>query len=278
MRFATSSDGVRLAVHETGQGPPIVAVHGYPDNHRVWDALTEQLLDRFRVITYDVRGCGDSDQPADRAAYRMERLVDDLAAVLAVVSPAEPVHLLGHDWGSVQCWPALTDTRLVGRIASFTSISGPSLEHTARWLRGGRRYPRAALRQAAMSWYTLAFQVPWLPEFAARRGWIGALTSGRKARRDSVIPRSTSDAVNGLQLYRANMRTRHPEPRRVEVPVLVLAPEHDRYVSVALQTRAPEPHVRDLRTEVLAAGHWAIVRHAAEVAQLVGGFVSGHAA
>src|SRR3954447_12152786 len=138
------SGDITLAVREhspAGPGrPTVVLLHGYPDRQDTWNAFVGYLpLDRWHVATYDVRGAGDSDVPVRRAEYRTERLVDDLVAVLdAVLAEGERVHLLGHDWGSVQLWDAVatqgastTDPRLEDRIASFTSISGPSLDHMA---------------------------------------------------------------------------------------------------------------------------------------------------
>src|SRR5689334_1586392 len=95
----TSADGTRLAVFESGNpnGPVLVAVHGYPDNHTVWDGVAADLSDRYRVITYDVRGAGASDKPTGRAAYKRDRLTEDFAAVIDAVSPDAPVHLLAHD-------------------------------------------------------------------------------------------------------------------------------------------------------------------------------------
>lgn len=65
----TASDGVRLAVHEhpgPAGAPVILCVHGFPDDHRVWDRAAARLAaqGRFRVVTYDVRGSGGSDAPA----------------------------------------------------------------------------------------------------------------------------------------------------------------------------------------------------------------------
>jgi len=150
-----STDGVELAVYESGdpRNSTIVAVHGYPDNHHVWDGVAELLADKYHVVTYDVRGAGESDQPSGRAAYRMARLTDDFLAVLDAVSPTEPVHLLAHDWGSIQSWPALADPRVAGRVASFTSISGPSLDHAGAWMRGLRQHPGATARQLGHSFY-----------------------------------------------------------------------------------------------------------------------------
>jgi pimeloyl-ACP methyl ester carboxylesterase len=98
-----SADGTGISYYVAGRqdGPTLIAVHGYPDNHAVWDALTDELGSRFRVVSYDVRGTGASDQPTERAAYRVDRLVDDLVAVVDAVADGRPVHLIGHDWGSV---------------------------------------------------------------------------------------------------------------------------------------------------------------------------------
>ena len=92
-RRVTSTDGTTLAVYESGKpaAPTVVAVHGYPDNHAVWDGVVALLSDEFHVVTYDVRGAGASDKPTTRSAYRMAQLVDDLAAVLAAVSRSSGV-------------------------------------------------------------------------------------------------------------------------------------------------------------------------------------------
>ena len=132
----TTPDGLRLAVHRHGDdGPVVVAVHGYPDDHRVWDGVAAALSHRFRVVTYDVRGAGASQAPAGREGYDLDLLAADLRAVVDAVSPDEPVHLLAHDWGAIQTWHAVTGTALEGRVASFTSISGPCLDHVGLFLR-----------------------------------------------------------------------------------------------------------------------------------------------
>ena len=66
--------------------------------------------------------------------YTMACLADDLAAVIDAVSPAEPVHVIGHDWGSVPTWEYLSRPGPSDRIASFTSVSGPSMDHFVGWI------------------------------------------------------------------------------------------------------------------------------------------------
>ena len=263
----TGPDAVRIAVysggdHGAGSGSPVVvAVHGYPDDHTVWDGVVADLAVDHHVVTYDVRGAGASEAPRDRSGYHLDRLTDDLVAVLDAVAPDRKVHLVAHDWGAIQTWHSVTDPRLAGRVASYTSISGPDLDHVGAWFRRrrapssgdaeqhSRRARRAILRQALSSWYTVLFRLPVLPELGWRSGLFARVLGGP--------PPVTRNAVNGLELYRANISERvgNPRPRGTDVPVQVLAPTRDPYVTVALQTEIDE-YASDLRVRHIAGGHW----------------------
>ncbi|MBB5869711.1 pimeloyl-ACP methyl ester carboxylesterase [Allocatelliglobosispora scoriae] len=226
-RTVTMDDGVRLAVRESGpaDAPIIVCVHGYPDDGTVWDGVEQLLNADHRVVVYDVRGAGRSDRPHSRDAYLLDRLATDLAAIIEEVSPAAPVHLLAHDWGSLQAWHALT--RKMITVRSYTSISGPSLHQAGRWMRSHLR-TRAGLRQAFSSTYIGFFRLPLLPEAATRIGALGGLIRRDTSRLGK--PASREDIRWGLELYRANMGTKKPArsgprpDRTVGVPVMVLAP------------------------------------------------------
>lgn len=258
-RGVTTTDGLELAVYESGspKNPTIVCVHGYPDNHSVWDGFVAELQDRFHIVTYDVRGAGYSDAPDNRKGYRIEQLNSDLAAVIDAAAPGEPVHLVGHDWGSVQSWGAVTDPDFAGRIASYTSISGPSFDMAGVWLRRLPKHPRASLRQLLHSFYLVGFQLPELPERLVDVGVIDKFlaldpSTGGQAR-------VRRDQANGIDLYRANvLRLALPKPGTAICPVQVLAPKDDSYVTVALQTQAPVPYVEELTTRVIPGGHWVV--------------------
>ncbi len=265
-------DGVDLAVHERGQGPAVLLVHGFPDTHAVWDGVAGRLAARFRVITYDVRGAGASSRPRGRDAYRFEHLVADMRAVLDAVSPAAPVHLVGHDWGAIQSWEAVCAAP--ERFASFTSISGPCLDHASRWSR--RRGPAVA-RQLLRSWYIAAFQVPVLPELVWRRfladRWGTLLTRSEGVPVDSAHPAPTlaEDAAAGVNLYRANMRARDRAPgeRRTSVPTRVIVPTRDAFVTPALAAEAPGPFTAHLDVHPIDAPHWVPLTRPEEIARLI---------
>lgn len=278
-----SADGTEIAVYESGNpdGPVLVAVHGYPDNHTVWDPIAAEIGDRYRVITYDVRGAGQSGKPVAKAAYTMDRLVEDFAAVIAAVSPDAPVHLLAHDWGSIQSWGVVTDPRFASRVASYTSISGPHLDYVGVWMRD-RSHPGASLRQLASSWYIAAFQLPWLPERIVRMPAVdkGIARTELKGRPEGAltnpVTRSDADKVNGIKLYRANMPRRLSRPRPVptSVPVQVIAPRTDAFVSTRLATEVPVAFVENLTVVEVDGSHWVVSEKPSMIADLVDSFAS----
>ena len=64
MTFLTTPEGVRLRVCERGEGGrEIVLVHGWKMSHRAFDHPIQRLSQRFRVVSYDLRGMGESDKP-----------------------------------------------------------------------------------------------------------------------------------------------------------------------------------------------------------------------
>jgi pimeloyl-ACP methyl ester carboxylesterase len=286
-----AGDGVSLAVFEQGDRgdpdrPVVLLVHGYPDTHRVWDRVAAELAAEFRVVRYDVRGAGASSAPPGLQAYRLPRLAADLFAVADAVSPDRPVHVVGHDWGSIQSWEAVTGPGSAARIASYTSISGPCLDHIGYWLRLRRRRPtprhvRQLLVQSVHSWYIGFFHLPLLAPAAWRLGLAGRWST-LLARAEGVQPRPghpqatlAEDAVRGIALYRANMLPRllRPQPRGTGIPVQVVTLSKDRFVSPAL-TEGLERWAPNLRRRTVAAGHWsALLEQGAVVARLVTDFV-----
>lgn len=288
-RTVTSADGVRLAVHEEGRpdGPTVLLVHGWPDSHVLWDGVAPLLADRFRVVRYDNRGVGGSDAPKPVAAHAMARYADDVAAVLDAVSPDRPVHVLAHDWGSVGVWEYLARPEAAQRIASFTSVSGPSTDHLHRFVVGAltqpyrpRRFARAIVQLVRLT-YMAFFSIPVLAPLAVRIGLRAGVLDGILRRRDGIpadrvhhAPTHRADAVASLKVYPANYFRALAGGRRdhrVDVPVQLLVNTRDPFVRPYLYDDASRWCSRLWRRDV-RAGHWSPMSHpqvlAAAVAEL----------
>ncbi|WP_327354897.1 SDR family oxidoreductase [Streptomyces sp. NBC_01304] len=263
--------GVELCVAELGDDtqPTVLLVHGYPDSKEVWSKVANALAERFHVVLYDVRGHGRSTAPTPlRGGFTLEKLTDDFLAVADAVSPDKPVHLVGHDWGSVQAWEFVTVSRTEGRIASFTSMSGPSLDHFGHWIkkRMSRPTPRKVgqlLGQGAKSWYVYMLHTPVLPELAWRgplgTQWPKILQRFEKVPRDGYpTPSLPSDAAHGAWLYRDNVRARLRKPRTdayAHAPVQLITPTGDIFLSPKLYDEL-ELWAPQLTRRTVSAKHW----------------------
>lgn len=291
MKIATtrvaSVGGVSLHVVTYGDSKktPVVLVHGYPDNNQVWKPVAEILAKNHFVIAYDVRGAGQSDVPHRVKDYRMDLLAQDLAAVVDAVIPGRRFHLAAHDWGSIQTWESVTTDRLKSRIASYTTISGPSLDHAAHWMR--RRTlnlsPAAkakVMKQLLSSWYIGFFQLPVLPTAGWQVGfgklWPKYLEHREGVEEPEPNATQTEDGKHGVQLYRANFRDKliNPEERFASCPVQLLVPTKDNYVGTQLfedlHYWVPELYRRDIN-----AGHWVLLSKPDIIAGWIAEFVAG---
>lgn len=285
----TASDGVTLAVHRYTDidpaRPTILAIHGFPDNHHVWDGVAQELAGRpYNVVAYDVRGAGESSSPAKRSGYLFAQLVADIDAVIDSLG-VERVHLLGHDWGSIQAWAAVTDESVMRKVASFTSISGPHLQYAGAFLRSART-PRAlarVARQLISSGYIGFFLCPGVPELSFRsRVGVKVVEAFERIGRSSTrsqrheTRRSVSDYVNGLNLYRQNMPAPMlapgPQLPTTTVAVQTLVPRRDVFVTPALQ-RFTGAIPEGARVIAIEGGHWVVTSRPDVVARLTAEWV-----
>ncbi|ABC37558.1 alpha/beta fold hydrolase [Burkholderia thailandensis] len=287
-RVVVSTDGARIVAHEYGlsasEAPTIVLVHGYPDTSRVWDQVVARLAPTHHVVAYDTRGSGDSEHPSPglfNAPYKLARLSADLNAVIDATSNGQPVHLVGHDWGSIQSWESVAKGAVASKIASYTSISGPSLDLVSHWARQSLLNPFQwgnLINQAVSSAYIIGLDFPVLPEVA----WATGLPSGVlnflvMLEGGTREPYQSGDGATALNLYRANVLERLLFPTYKDVAVKkiqLIVPTRDLYVKESTAVDSLNGVVADPRITRIQAGHWVQLSHPDEVAHAIASFVS----
>jgi pimeloyl-ACP methyl ester carboxylesterase len=164
-----SANGLRFNVLAAGSGDRLaLCLHGFPELAFSWRHQLPVLAEEgWLAWAPDLRGYGETDRPVGREEYALERLMDDVAALIDA-SGARETLLIGHDWGGVIAWLfALRRVRPLSRLVVM------NLPHPACYERALRR----GVRQWLRSWYMLFFQLPWLPEKAL--GARGATMIGR---------------------------------------------------------------------------------------------------
>lgn len=279
-QWVNTSDQQRLYVKAWGdeRSPALVLVHGYPDNQEVWEPVTQLLMKDFYIVTYDVRGAGQSTIPKRVKNFRLEQLSQDLDSVTQAVLGGRPFHLAAHDWGSIQSWESVTERKFRGRILSYTTISGPCLDHAAYWMRQQFQHEKTKFfKQLSKSWYIAAFQLPFLApaawNFFSPERWNAVVA---KLERQTGLPQNANivkDGKYGVGLYRANFipRLLKPRERFAVCPVQAVVLKYDNFVSPALIDEVPK-WAEDFTRVELDANHWAVLSAPEKIAGCIAEF------
>ncbi|PEN13309.1 alpha/beta hydrolase [Longibacter salinarum] len=95
-------NGTTLAYEVSGDGEPVVLVHGSASDHRTWSAQKDAFAEQFRVISYSRRYHWPNEPIPEDAVYIMDEHVDDLRALIRSLDLA-PAHLVGNSYGAFLC-------------------------------------------------------------------------------------------------------------------------------------------------------------------------------
>ena len=264
----------RLHYVETGEGPLVVLLHGFPEFWYGWREQIKPLAAAgFRVVVPDMRGYNLSSRPAGVKAYDTETLVADIVGLIHERG-CESAMLVGHDWGGSVAWAtAMSHPEVVDRLAILNAAH-------PRKLSQGLHHPG----QLRKSWYFFFFALPELPEGVVHaNNWHffrHFLHDATPAFTPEEIERyveawSQKGAATGMiNYYRASVRK---SPKRaaaeihpIKAPTLVIWGQRDSYLGQELA----EPEHDDVpnldRVERLPdASHWVHHDEAERVTQLL---------
>jgi pimeloyl-ACP methyl ester carboxylesterase len=244
--------GVGIEYQVTGEGRPVVLLHGFPDSGRLWRHQVPALADAgFRVIVPDLRGYGGSGKPEAVAAYAMSELAGDVRAILDDLGISR-AHVVGHDWGAGLAWRlAILTPEIVDHLAVL------SVGHPVTFLRTSE--------QREKSWYMLLFQFPGVAEqWLTADGWANFQRWARHPDADAVIAEleANGSLTPGLNWYRANIPAQawaSPPPQLplVQAPVLGIWSSGDPALTEVQMTDSAGNVAGPWRYERLdGAGHW----------------------
>ena len=100
-RKTVAVDGIDIACVVGGAGPPVLLLHGFPQNMAMWARVAPELAKRYTVVCADLRGYGDSAKPrclADRSNYSFRAFAADQLGLMRKLG-FERFHMVGHDRG-----------------------------------------------------------------------------------------------------------------------------------------------------------------------------------
>lgn len=118
--------GIELDVWDKGpkDAPPLVFLHGFPENHRTWRHQVEHFSDRFRCIAPDQRGYGNSSKPEGVENYEPMAVAQDVAQ-LAQALDLGGYTVIGHDWGGAIAWLVAAFGQATGHVTRAVIANAP---------------------------------------------------------------------------------------------------------------------------------------------------------
>lgn len=264
----------------TGEGPTVVLLHGFPDVPEGWHPVMERLADRFRLVAPYMPGYAPS--PTD-GPFDVDSLCEQVDAHLVAAGNGAPVHLVGHDWGSVVAQQILMRHPEHVKRAVTMSVPHPLafLSHTA-----------TSPRQLVLSTYMFFFQLPLLPEATLRANhfailrWLWSRWSP-----DVALPEGYWEALTTcldaslpapLEYYRGILRPVVPQVKRMRaasglrIPhdVLYLCGKHDKAVGPEARRGQSKYFTGRLEEVELDAGHFLQLEQPDVIAKYVGDWLS----
>jgi pimeloyl-ACP methyl ester carboxylesterase len=244
----------QLHVVQTGQGTPLVLVHGFPLDHSMWQGQVDGLADRFHVIAPDLRGFGQSGVTA--GLVTMQRLADDLAQLLDALQITEPVVFCGLSMGGYVGWQfALRHRpRLARLIQCDTRAIADSPEAAAN---------RIALADRVQKEGTLFVAEAMMPKLFAP-ATNQANSPVVEATRQVMLrtsPQGIAAASRGMA-QRPDVTALFPE---FDLPALLICGQHDA-ISPPEEMRGIASAMPQAKfVEIAGAGHMAPLEKSAEV-------------
>lgn len=216
------SGGVKLHYVTLGEGPLVVLLHGFPDFWYSWRDQMPVLARHFQVVALDLRGYNLSDKPAGVEHYTIDKLTDDVLAVVKHFKRDKAV-VVGHDWGGAVAWsfamkyPQHLDRLVVLNLPHPRGLHRELVNNPEQ--QKNSQYARNFQNPEAYKLLNAALLASWVKEPEARKLYIAA------------YQRSSFQAM--LHYYQANY-PREPYPEvdypRVKAPVLMIHGLKDQYL------------------------------------------------
>lgn len=284
-----NANGLSFEIDAAGEGDRFaLLLHGFPENKYSWRHQLPALAGAgFTAWAPNLRGYGRTSRPAERAAYTLEHLLDDVAGLIAAASAGQrfrEIALIGHDWGGIIAWAYAI--RQVTPLSKLVVLNAPHPALYRQSLRAGR--------QALRSWYIGFFQLPWIPEalLGARRAEAVARLFRSMAanksrfsdedlavfRHGALEPHALTAMLNYYRAIRKSRAMRQVAASYVlpiDVPTLMIWGERD--IALGKETTyGTENYARHLTVRYLPrASHWVQQDAPETVNAMIGAFLDG---
>jgi pimeloyl-ACP methyl ester carboxylesterase len=257
-----SANGIEMSYELSGQGNCLVLIHGFGDNLNMWYHQVPDFSKQYRVLTYDVRGFGQTEMT--KGSYSMRLLADDLYELLKVLE-IKSACVLGYSMGGMIALNfALRHPDVITGLIFANSAAGD-----ASIAKREERQKRImhVLQQGNIEVISEMMTVgSFSPDFKKRNQ--AEFNEYKKIK----MQNDPSSYIAIMEALSAD-RVAPPDVRKVTCPVLIIAGDKDSFTALDL-AESMKNSIKDAVLKVLSTGHAAAIEAPKEFNQVVLDFMN----
>jgi pimeloyl-ACP methyl ester carboxylesterase len=228
-----TANGINFHYVTQGSGPLLLLIHGFPESWYSWREQIPLLAEEFKVVAIDMRGYNLTDKPQKIEDYKVEKLVEDIKALIYAFDE-EKATVIAHDWGAAVAWVfAMQEPEMLEKLVIM------NCPHPAGMFKALK-----TSKQLLKSWYMLYFQLPVIPEYlmsigdykpfaetlakTSEKPELAFNEEDREHFRESISMPGANTAM--INYYRALRYVSDTDFKKVKAPTLLIWGEKDKFL------------------------------------------------
>ncbi|MFX1287481.1 MAG: alpha/beta fold hydrolase [Promethearchaeota archaeon] len=270
MSFAIVHD-IKISYRIYGNGFPVIFIHGYGAKKEIWKPQVAEISKRFKVITFDLRGTGESDRP--NIPYTMKMMAEDVNGLTEFLN-IKKAHIIGRSFGGMiaQNYTLLYPEKVANLILIATNYGGTDKQ----WVeiaKNGRleevetlkHDPLKAFKQKSKWLFHIKFRKKM--EANPTRKFYNIFSMEDLIKESTINPSEPKDIINQAEA----MKTHYTLEKLGEIKnkTLLIAASHDRQTPVSvmmeMSNRIPNSELKIINE----AGHFMTLSRASEVNKII---------
>ena len=270
MRFATAN-GVKLSYLIHGEGKPIIFIHGYGAKKEIWKPQIKDICRKYKTITFDIRGTGESDRPD--IPYTMKMLAEDIHGLMKAIK-INKTHIIGRSFGGMIAQHfALMYPNKVDKLILIATNYGRKDNDWVEIAQNGRLNEIETIQNDSIK------------AFNQKSKWVFHIKFRREMNRDPEKKFYESFSMNDL-IKESTVNPSRPQDIRnqaeamkthytldnlhkIKNKTLLIAASHDRQTPVSVMAEMREKILNCELKVIQEAGHFMTLSKAPEVNRLI---------
>lgn len=261
------ANGVKISYRVYGTGFPVIFIHGFGAKKEIWKPQVVDISKKFKVITFDLRGTGESDRP--NIPYTMKMLAEDVTGLMNFLK-IKKAHIVGRSFGGMIAQNlALLYSQKVEKLVLIATNYGRQDTEWVEIPKNGRLAEIETLKQDPLKAFKekskWVFHIKFRKEMEANpsKKFYNAFSMQDLIKESTINPSKPEDIINQAEA----MKTHYTFEKLDEIKneTLLIAASHDRQTPVSVMNEMHNKIPNSTIKIIQGAGHFMTLSRASEV-------------